>query len=150
MTTPYGNLTEKTAEALRQAQGEALSAAVAGQLARLPKLAQAAGQPGLSSETHALRLKAKAEAETMKDDFVSAEHVLLALAETPSLRPSFAAVGFDPVYGARSLRRYLQREVETALARAMLAGEIPEGSLFRCRRAKDALGFEVGTGGFSD
>ncbi len=133
MSTPYGNLTEKTSEALQQAQSEAmqrrnpalepahllhglltqeggvtsslfrragkdeaaLATAVAGQLARLPKLAQAAGQPGLSSETHALLLKAKDEAETMKDDFVSAEHVLLALAETPSLRPAFAAVGFD-------------------------------------------------------
>ena len=133
MSSPYGNLTEKTSEALQQAQSEAmqrrnpslepahilhglltqeggvtsslfrrsgkdeaaLASAVAGQLARLPKLAQSTGQPGLSSETHALMLKAKDEAESMKDDFVSAEHMLLALAETPSLRPAFAAVGFD-------------------------------------------------------
>ena len=133
MSSPYGNLTEKTSEAIQQAQSEAmqrrnpslepahilhgllsqeggvtsslfrragkdeaaLASAVAGQLARLPKLAQSAGQPGLSSETHALMLKAKDEAESMKDDFVSAEHVLLALAETSSLRPAFAAVGFD-------------------------------------------------------
>ncbi|MFM7743659.1 MAG: type VI secretion system ATPase TssH, partial [Verrucomicrobiota bacterium] len=61
-----------------------------------------------------------------------------------------AEKGFDPVYGARPLRRYLQREVETALAKAMLAGEIPDGSLVRVKRAKDALGFEVKAGGFSD
>jgi ATP-dependent Clp protease ATP-binding subunit ClpB len=61
-----------------------------------------------------------------------------------------AEKGFDPVYGARPLRRYLQREVETSLAKAMLAGEIPEGSLVRVKRAKDALGFEVKAGGFSD
>jgi ATP-dependent Clp protease ATP-binding subunit ClpB len=61
-----------------------------------------------------------------------------------------AEKGFDPVYGARPLRRYLQREVETSLAKAMLAGEIPEGSLVRVKRAKDSLGFEVKAGGFSD
>ena len=61
-----------------------------------------------------------------------------------------AEKGFDPVYGARPLRRYLQREVETSLAKAMLAGEIPDGSLVRVKRAKDALGFEVKAGGFSD
>jgi len=54
------------------------------------------------------------------------------------------------VYGARPLRRYLQREVETSLAKAMLAGEIPEGSLVRVKRAKDSLAFEVKAGGFSD
>jgi hypothetical protein len=32
----------------------------------------------------------------------------------------------------------------------MLAGEIPEGSLVRVKRAKDTLGFEVKAGGFSD
>jgi ATP-dependent Clp protease ATP-binding subunit ClpB len=61
-----------------------------------------------------------------------------------------AEKGFDPVYGARPLRRYLQREVETSLAKAMLAGDIPEGSLVRVKRVKDALGFEVKAGGFSD
>jgi ATP-dependent Clp protease ATP-binding subunit ClpB len=61
-----------------------------------------------------------------------------------------AEKGFDPVYGARPLRRYLQREVETSLAKAMLAGEIPDGSLVRVKRTKDALGFEVKAGGFSD
>jgi ATP-dependent Clp protease ATP-binding subunit ClpB len=61
-----------------------------------------------------------------------------------------AEKGFDPVYGARPLRRYLQREVETSLAKAMLAGEIPDGSLVRVKRAKDTLGFDVKAGGFSD
>ncbi|MEY4378341.1 MAG: ATP-dependent chaperone ClpB, partial [Verrucomicrobiota bacterium] len=61
-----------------------------------------------------------------------------------------AEKGFDPVYGARPLRRYLQREVETSLAKAILAGEIPDGSLVRVKRAKDGLGFEVKAGGFSD
>ncbi|NYI70739.1 ATP-dependent Clp protease ATP-binding subunit ClpB [Naumannella cuiyingiana] len=36
--------------------------------------------------------------------------------------------GFDPVYGARPLRRLIQREVEDPLAREVLAGKIMEGS----------------------
>jgi ATP-dependent Clp protease ATP-binding subunit ClpB len=32
------------------------------------------------------------------------------------------------VYGARPLRRFIQREVETAIARALLAGEAREGA----------------------
>ncbi|MGD9763400.1 MAG: ATP-dependent chaperone ClpB [Candidatus Binatia bacterium] len=36
----------------------------------------------------------------------------------------FAAAGYDPVYGARPLKRLLQRELETAIARKILAGEI--------------------------
>ncbi len=35
--------------------------------------------------------------------------------------------GFDPVYGARPLRRYIQSKVETALAREVLAGKIVQG-----------------------
>jgi ATP-dependent Clp protease ATP-binding subunit ClpB len=58
---------------------------LAGILARQPKLAQANAQPGLSTESQTVLLKAKEEAATMKDDYVSAEHVLLALAESPSL-----------------------------------------------------------------
>ncbi len=35
--------------------------------------------------------------------------------------------GFDPVYGARPLRRYIQNRIETALAREILAGNIVQG-----------------------
>jgi ATP-dependent Clp protease ATP-binding subunit ClpB len=38
-----------------------------------------------------------------------------------------AQVGFDPVYGARPLKRALQQEVENPLARSMLAGEVVPG-----------------------
>jgi ATP-dependent Clp protease ATP-binding subunit ClpB len=40
----------------------------------------------------------------------------------------FAATGYDPVYGARPLKRLLQRELETALARKILAGDLPDHS----------------------
>ncbi len=36
--------------------------------------------------------------------------------------------GYDPVFGARSLKRSLQREVETRIGRKLIAGEIPDGS----------------------
>jgi ATP-dependent Clp protease ATP-binding subunit ClpB len=43
-------------------------------------------------------------------------------------RDHFAEQGFDPVYGARPLRRTIQRELETALGRKLLLGEIRDGS----------------------
>ncbi len=43
-------------------------------------------------------------------------------------RDYFAEHGYDPVYGARPLRRMIQRELETALGRKLLAGEIRDGS----------------------
>jgi ATP-dependent Clp protease ATP-binding subunit ClpB len=36
--------------------------------------------------------------------------------------------GYDPVYGARPLRRYVQREVETRIGRALIAGDIRDGA----------------------
>jgi ATP-dependent Clp protease ATP-binding subunit ClpB len=42
-------------------------------------------------------------------------------------RRHIAAEGFDPVYGARPLRRYLQREVETRIGRALLGGDVTDG-----------------------
>jgi ATP-dependent Clp protease ATP-binding subunit ClpB len=39
-----------------------------------------------------------------------------------------AEKGYDPVFGARPLKRYLQRTLETKLARALIAGEIRESS----------------------
>jgi ATP-dependent Clp protease ATP-binding subunit ClpB len=38
-----------------------------------------------------------------------------------------AEKGYDPVFGARPLKRFLQRGIETKLARALIAGEISEG-----------------------
>jgi ATP-dependent Clp protease ATP-binding subunit ClpB len=38
-----------------------------------------------------------------------------------------AKAGYDPVYGARPLKRYLQRELETRVARAIIGGDVKEG-----------------------
>src|SRR6185369_4735999 len=39
-----------------------------------------------------------------------------------------AEKGYDPVFGARPLKRFLQRHLETRLARALIAGEVAEDS----------------------
>ena len=39
-----------------------------------------------------------------------------------------AEKGYDPVFGARPLKRFLQRTIETQLARALIAGAVVEGS----------------------
>jgi ATP-dependent Clp protease ATP-binding subunit ClpB len=39
-----------------------------------------------------------------------------------------AEKGYDPVFGARPLKRYLQRQIETRLARGLISGEVAEGS----------------------
>ncbi|MEA2626664.1 MAG: ATP-dependent Clp protease ATP-binding subunit ClpB [Candidatus Binatota bacterium] len=55
----------------------------------------------------------------------------------------FAAAGYDPVYGARPLKRLLQREIETNLARKILAGEVPDGSRVVVGARGGKLEFEV-------
>ncbi|NBB77962.1 MAG: ATP-dependent chaperone ClpB [Verrucomicrobia bacterium] len=47
--------------------------------------------------------------------------------------------GYDPVYGARPLKRFLQKQVETKLARALLSGEITEDSMVRFKVVDDTL-----------
>ena len=47
---------------------------------------------------------------------------------TEAARHHIASEGFDPIYGARPLRRFLQREVETRIGRALLTGNITDGS----------------------
>ncbi|MBI3796860.1 MAG: ATP-dependent chaperone ClpB [Deltaproteobacteria bacterium] len=53
-------------------------------------------------------------------------HITLDLTER--VRDYFAATGYDPSYGARPLKRVLQRELETSLGRKLLAGEVHEHS----------------------
>jgi ATP-dependent Clp protease ATP-binding subunit ClpB len=52
----------------------------------------------------------------------------LTLELTEEARVLIAREGYDPVYGARPLRRFIQREVETRIGRALLSGEIVDGA----------------------
>jgi ATP-dependent Clp protease ATP-binding subunit ClpB len=53
----------------------------------------------------------------------------LTLELTEVARRHIAAEGFDPVYGARPLRRYLQHQLETRIGRALLTGDVPDGAI---------------------
>ncbi|MBP2706858.1 ATP-dependent chaperone ClpB [Microbispora sp. RL4-1S] len=50
-----------------------------------------------------------------------------------------ARQGFDPVYGARPLRRFIARDVETRIARALVAGDVRDGALIRVDLVGGAL-----------
>jgi len=50
---------------------------------------------------------------------------------TEAAREFIARTGYDPVYGARPLKRFLQRELETRIGRALIAGDILEGAVIR-------------------
>jgi ATP-dependent Clp protease ATP-binding subunit ClpB len=57
----------------------------------------------------------------------------------PAARELIARRGYDPVYGARPLRRYIQREVETRIGRALIAGDVGEGTTITLDAEADEL-----------
>jgi ATP-dependent Clp protease ATP-binding subunit ClpB len=58
-----------------------------------------------------------------------------------------ADVGFDPVYGARPLKRTIQREVETIVARGILSGEYGDGDTITVDVVNERLSVQrVGSG----
>ncbi|PJJ73594.1 ATP-dependent Clp protease ATP-binding subunit ClpB [Diaminobutyricimonas aerilata] len=63
----------------------------------------------------------------------------LDLAVTPQARRWLAERGYDPVYGARPLRRLMQREIDDRLARALISGEIRDGDTVRVDLGDDGL-----------
>lgn len=58
---------------------------------------------------------------------------------TSKSRKWIAEKGYDPSYGARPLKRFLQKQVETRLARALVSGEIEEGSVVNLTVKDDEL-----------
>lgn len=141
MSHPFGNLTDKSAEAIVAAQADAarrghgvvepahlalalleqpggvvpallrragkpaesLRAGLERPIARAPKV-RGSGTPNFSAESHTALLKGKEEADAMKDAYVSVEHLLLALAETPSLKEAFAAIDLGRVAMLEALK----------------------------------------------
>ncbi len=68
----------------------------------------------------------------------------LELAVTPAARRWLAERGYDPMYGARPLRRLMQCEIDDRLARALLAGEIRDGDTVRVDVSPVADELQVG------
>ncbi len=58
-------------------------------------------------------------------------------------REYLAETGYDPDFGARPLKRAIQRELQDPLALRILSGEIHEGDLVRVDRGPDGLTFTV-------
>jgi ATP-dependent Clp protease ATP-binding subunit ClpB len=54
-----------------------------------------------------------------------------------------ADVGYDPVYGARPLKRAVQQNLENPLAQAILAGKFKPGAEVHVAKGKDGLGFKT-------
>lgn len=52
--------------------------------------------------------------------------------------------GYDPVYGARPLKRYIQRELETRIGRAIISDELPPGSTLQVGVEDGALSIKAG------
>ncbi len=61
-----------------------------------------------------------------------------------------ARTGYDPVYGARPLRRLVQSAIGDPLARLVLAGDVPDGATVRVGVAADGHGLTVTAGRASD
>ena len=62
---------------------------------------------------------------------------------TEEAKEFIAKEAYDPVYGARPLRRYIERKLETALAKKMIAGEIPDGSHIQIALEDGNLSFKL-------
>jgi ATP-dependent Clp protease ATP-binding subunit ClpB len=61
---------------------------------------------------------------------------------TEGARAHLARAGYDPVYGARPLKRVIQREVETPIARMIVAGKLRDGGTVRVDVTGDTLRVE--------
>ncbi|MFZ4515638.1 MAG: ATP-dependent chaperone ClpB [Acidimicrobiia bacterium] len=68
-------------------------------------------------------------------------HRGLGLELTPAARAYVARVGYDPDFGARPLKRVLQREVADPIARQMLEGVFPSGTTIQVDATPDGLVF---------
>ncbi|MBQ5951601.1 MAG: AAA family ATPase, partial [Lachnospiraceae bacterium] len=63
----------------------------------------------------------------------------VSIALTDAARAYVVEHGYDPVYGARPMKRFLQKNVETLAARLILAGDISEGSVIEIDAGEGGL-----------
>ena len=67
----------------------------------------------------------------------------LTLALTDAAREWLARVGYEPSFGARPLKRLIQREIQDPLAMRLLAGEIHDGDIVEIDATESGLTFRV-------
>ena len=63
----------------------------------------------------------------------------MTLEVTEKARRFVADAGYDPVYGARPLRRFIAHQIETRIGRALLGGDIEDGAVVRVDMAEGEL-----------
>jgi ATP-dependent Clp protease ATP-binding subunit ClpB len=68
---------------------------------------------------------------------------LLSIEFDTSAIEQIVTASYTPVYGARPVKRYLQKTVETEIGRLILKGEVPEGSTVRLTGRDGCLRFDV-------
>ncbi|PTQ11006.1 ATP-dependent chaperone ClpB [Sphingomonas oleivorans] len=68
----------------------------------------------------------------------------IALSLTEAARAWLGRVGYDPIYGARPLRRAVQKYLQDPLADAILRGDVPDGSVVTVDEGDGALKLSVG------
>ncbi len=68
---------------------------------------------------------------------------MIGLELTPEAVRLIAVTAYDPVYGARPVKRYLQKHLETEIGRRLIAGDVTEGSRIRVDTRGEELSFEV-------
>ncbi|QRY39848.1 AAA family ATPase [Microbacterium hominis] len=71
----------------------------------------------------------------------------LTLAVTPDARAWLAERGYDPIFGARPLRRLIQSEIQDRLAMALLSGGVRDGDLVRVDVAADGASLVLTSAG---
>jgi ATP-dependent Clp protease ATP-binding subunit ClpB len=71
-----------------------------------------------------------------------AEKAGITLECTDNALDEIARLGYDPVYGARPLKRVIQQQLQNELARELLSGKFPEGSSVRIDFVQDGFVFE--------
>ena len=69
-------------------------------------------------------------------------HITLEL--TDAARTHLVRTGYDPTYGARPLKRAIQREIETPLARRIISGDVKDGQRIYIDAGQGTLRFESG------
>jgi ATP-dependent Clp protease ATP-binding subunit ClpB len=74
----------------------------------------------------------------------------LQLAVTPDARAWLSDRGYDPIYGARPLRRLMQRQIDDNLARALLGGTIVDGDTVLVDVAPDGQALAVSRSAVAD
>ncbi|KOP81721.1 ATP-dependent chaperone ClpB [Cytobacillus solani] len=72
---------------------------------------------------------------------LSDQHIQLSINE--EAKEYIAENGFDPVYGARPLKRFIQRNVETLLAKKIIAGQIKEHSQVTISIENEDISLEI-------